>query len=65
MSPLAYTRFELVRTLRNRRMLLFSLGFPLLLFYTIAGPSRHQHNFNGSGISIPLYYMVGMVSFGR
>ena len=64
MRSLAYTRFELVRTLRNRRMLLFSLGFPLLLFYMIAGPNRHQHNFNGSGISIPTYYMVGMVSFG-
>jgi len=64
MRSLAYTRFELVRTLRNRRMLVFSLGFPLLLFYMIAAPNRHQHNFNGSGISIPLYLMVGMVSFG-
>jgi ABC-2 type transport system permease protein len=64
MKALAYTRFELVRTARNRRMLVFSLGFPLVLFFIIAAPNRHEHNFNGSGISIPLYYMVGLVAFG-
>jgi ABC-2 type transport system permease protein len=64
MRSLAYTRFELLRTFRNRRMLAFSLGFPLILFFVIAAPNRHQHNFNGSGISIPLYYMVGLVAFG-
>jgi ABC-2 type transport system permease protein len=64
MRSLAYTRFELLRTFRNRRMLAFSLGLPLILFFVIAAPNRHQHNFNGSGISIPLYYMVGLVAFG-
>ncbi len=64
MRSLAYTRFELVRTFRNRRLLGFSLGFPLILFFIIAGPNRNEHNFNGSGISIPLYYMVGLVAFG-
>ena len=65
MRSLAYTRFELVRTFRNRRLLGFSLGFPLILFFFIAaGPNRNEHNFNGSGISIPLYYMVGLVALG-
>ena len=64
MRSLAYTRFELVRTFRNVRLLVFSLGFPLVLFFIIAAPNRNEHNFNGSGISIPLYYMVGLVSFG-
>jgi ABC-2 type transport system permease protein len=64
MRSLAYTRFELVRTLRSRRMLVLTLGFPLLVFFMIAAPNRHQHSFNGSGISIPLYLMVGLVSFG-
>lgn len=64
MRSLAYTRFELVRTFRNRRMLAFALGFPLILYFVIAAPNRHEQNFNGSGISIPLYYMVGLVAFG-
>lgn len=64
MTGLAYTRFELVRTFRNYRLLIFSLGFPLILFFAIAAPNRHEHDFGGSGISLPLYYMVGLVSFG-
>jgi len=64
MSALTYTRFELLRTLRNRRFLLLSLVFPLILYFVIAGPSRHVSNFGGSGIPAPLYYMVGLASFG-
>lgn len=64
MRALAYTRFEIVRTLRNVRLLVFSLGFPLLLFLAIAGPNREVDDFAGSGISLPLYYMVGLVAFG-
>jgi ABC-2 type transport system permease protein len=62
--PLLYTRYELLRTLRNRRFFLLSLGFPLVLYFAIASPNRHVHNFDGSGISLPLYYMVGLASFG-
>jgi ABC-2 type transport system permease protein len=64
MSSFAYTKFELVRTFRNVRFLVFSLGFPLILFFVIAVPNRNQHNLGGTGISFPLYYMVGLVSFG-
>jgi len=63
-NSLLYTRYELLRTLRNRRFFLLSLGFPLVLFFVIAGPNRNVKNFDGSGISFPLYYMVGMVAFG-
>jgi ABC-2 type transport system permease protein len=62
--PLLYTRYELLRTLRNRRFFLLSLGFPLILYFVIVSPNRHVQNFNGSGISFPLYYMVGLASFG-
>jgi ABC-2 type transport system permease protein len=62
--PLAYTRYELLRTLRNRRFFLFSLGFPLILYFAIVSPYRHVRDFDGSGISLPLYYMVGLASFG-
>src|SRR6202050_5255321 len=62
--PLLYTRYELLRTLRNRRFFLLSLGFPLILFFVIVSPNRHVSDFDGSGISFPLYYMVGLASFG-
>jgi ABC-2 type transport system permease protein len=61
---LSYTRFELMRTFRSRRFFIFSLGFPLVLYFVIAGPNRHDTNFGGSGIPAPLYYMVGLASFG-
>ncbi len=64
MSALPYTRFEFKRTLRNRRFFILSLGFPVILYFLIAGPQRSNHNLLGSGISAPLYYMVGMVAFG-
>ena len=64
MNPLVYTRYELLRTLRNRRFFLLSLGFPLILYFVIVSPNRHVQNFDGSGISFPLYYMVGLASFG-
>ncbi|MDA8342871.1 MAG: ABC transporter permease [Actinomycetota bacterium] len=61
MSSLTYTRYEMLRTLRNRRFFVFSLIFPLVLFYVIAGENRHAH---ADGISFPLYYMTGMIAFG-
>ena len=64
MIGLAYTRFELIRTFRNARFLVFSLGFPLILYYAIAGPNTGVKDFDGTGIGLPLYYMVGLASFG-
>ncbi len=66
MSPgsLTYLRYEMLRTLRNRRFFLLSLGFPLALYYLIAGANRHVSNLANSGISAPVYYMVGLASFG-
>jgi len=59
-----YIRYELLRTFRNRRFLIFSYGFPLLLYFLIAGPNRHTSSLNGTGISAPTYYMVGLAAFG-
>lgn len=61
MNALLYTRYELLRTFRNRRFLLLSLGFPVVLFFSVAGPNQHKHL---QGISFPLYYMIGMATFG-
>lgn len=64
MSSAVYVRTEVRRTLRNRRFLVFSLGFPLLLFVIVAGANKDVRDFAGTGISFVLYYMVGMVSWG-
>jgi ABC-2 type transport system permease protein len=61
---LMYARCELLRTFRNRRFFLFTLGFPVILYFVIAGPNRHVHDFANSGLSAPLYYMIGLVGFG-
>jgi ABC-2 type transport system permease protein len=49
---------------RNRRYVVFALGFPIVLYFLIAGPNKNEDNLAGSGLSAPLYYMVGLASFG-
>jgi ABC-2 type transport system permease protein len=58
---LVYLRYEILRTLRNRRFLVFSLAFPMILFFAIASPNRHRHL---DGIPFALYYMTGMAAWG-
>lgn len=64
MSALVYTRYELLRAFRNRRYFFFSLAIPLALYVAIAVPGRGVHDFDGTGISLALYYMVSLASFG-
>jgi ABC-2 type transport system permease protein len=64
MRGVLYTRYELLRAVRNRRFFFFSLGFPLVFYYAIASPNQHVHNFSKSGLSFPLYYMVGLTGLG-
>lgn len=60
MTAVTYTRYELVRTFRNHHFFLFSLAFPLLLFYVIAGSNRHA---DLGGVPFPTYYMGGMAGW--
>ncbi len=62
-TNLAYVRFELRRSFRNRRFYVISLGIPVLLFWAIAAPQRHTL-LPGTGLRVPLYYMVSLASFG-
>jgi ABC-2 type transport system permease protein len=65
MTSLTYTKYELLRLTRNKRFFIFSLGFPLVLFLTIAGSNKHQTiNLGTFIISFPLYYMIGMAGYG-
>ena len=64
MRALTYARYEVVRTFRNRRLVILSFGFPLALYFVIAGPNRNEHNLGGTGIAAPVYFMVGLAAFG-
>jgi ABC-2 type transport system permease protein len=64
MNAAVYARYELTRVFRNRRLIVFSFGFPLALYYAVAGANRHETDLGGSGISAPMYFMVGLAAFG-
>jgi ABC-2 type transport system permease protein len=59
-----YMKFELLRTFRNVRFFIFSFAFPLLMYFLLVAPNKDEKNFGNSGISAPLYYMVGLAAFG-
>lgn len=61
---LTHVGYELLRTVRNRRLALLSLGFPLVLLLVVGGANRDVEDFLGSGISFALYYLAGMISWG-
>jgi ABC-2 type transport system permease protein len=64
MRTSTYVRYELRRSFRNRRFFVFTIGFPLVLYLLIATPNRNEHDLAGSGISAPLYFMVGLAALG-
>jgi ABC-2 type transport system permease protein len=59
-----YLRYELLRTVRNRRFFILALLFPVALYLLIAAPSRHENDVGGTGLSVPLYFMISLASFG-
>jgi ABC-2 type transport system permease protein len=61
MTAITYTRYEVLRCFRNTRFFIFSLAFPLILFFAIAGPNQHN---TVDGVPFPLYYMTGMIAWG-
>lgn len=68
-SHTTYTRFELIRLLRNKQNMAFSIAFPIVMYFLLAGPNRNNHNFGGTkdhptGLFAPQYYMVGLLAFG-
>jgi ABC-2 type transport system permease protein len=64
MSSAVYARLEVLRTFRNVRFFIFSLVFPLAMYLLFAAPNRNLDDLGGSGISAPLYYMIGLIAFG-
>ena len=61
MTSATHLRYEVLRTVRNRRFFAVTLALPLVLFYAIASANRHVST---DGISFPLYFMTGMAAYG-
>ena len=56
-----FLRYELLRNFRNWRFVLFSLGYPVVLYLVVTSPQRHA---NFDGVAFPLYFMAGMAAVG-
>jgi ABC-2 type transport system permease protein len=56
-------KLEIIRTLRNRKFMFFSVIYPAVLFLVIAGP-QGSGNVPGTALSLSAFYMVAMASFG-
>ena len=61
----SYTKYELLRLVRNTRAAIFSLIFPLALFLVIAGSNKDQ-SLDAGSFEIPFttFYMVSMAGYG-
>ncbi|CAM5640673.1 ABC transporter permease OS=Streptomyces alboniger OX=132473 GN=CP975_23245 PE=4 SV=1 [Streptomyces alboniger] len=57
-------KLELIRALRNRKFLFFSVIYPSVLFLIIAGNADGTTKVDGTGLTVPTYMMVSMASFG-
>jgi ABC-2 type transport system permease protein len=61
LTAITYARYDMRRLYRNRRFLIFTVAFPLILFLFIANSNKHV---TLQGIPFPVYYLTGMVAWG-
>lgn len=61
MTGSTYIKYEILRSFRNRKYLVLTLAFPLVLYVAIAGGNKHA---TFDGIDFPLYFMTGMAALG-
>ncbi len=61
---LAYLRFEVRRALRNRRYVVFTVIFPVLIYalYTVVIPAAGAGRMDG--LDWPVYFLVSMAAYG-
>ncbi|MFG2312157.1 ABC transporter permease [Streptomyces sp. NPDC048566] len=57
-------KLEITRALRNRKFLFFSVVYPSALFLLIAGNADSTTKVEGTGLTLPTFFMVSMASFG-
>ncbi|MCK7627561.1 ABC transporter permease [Streptomyces sp. RS10V-4] len=56
-------KLEILRTLRNKKFMFFSVIYPPALYLIVAGAADRKP-IPGTGLSTGLYYMVSMAAFG-
>jgi ABC-2 type transport system permease protein len=59
-GTLALTRLEIRRALRNRRVMFFSVAYPVALYLIIGKQGKATLN----GVDFSVYYMLAMATFG-
>jgi len=59
-GTLALARAEVMRLRRNKRYLIFTVGFPVVLYLLLG----RQVTGKGYGITYPAYYMISLATFG-
>jgi ABC-2 type transport system permease protein len=57
-------KLEIVRALRNKKFLFFSVIYPSVLVLLIAGSADSTSMVDGTGLNLPAFMMVSMASFG-
>jgi ABC-2 type transport system permease protein len=60
-GTLALTRVEFKRVMRNRRYLIFTVGFPVVIYLLVG---KNASTPKGYDVSIAAYYMIAMAMLG-
>ncbi|HEY3522691.1 MAG TPA: ABC transporter permease [Candidatus Limnocylindrales bacterium] len=64
-SPVAaYLRLEIRRQLRNRRFVIFTIAFPVILYVLYTAVLETDTNGPVAGLAWPVYFLVSMASYG-
>lgn len=61
---IALTRLEMLRALRNRRVMFFTILYPTVLFLLTAGTTKSDKLVDGTNISYRTYFLIAYASFG-
>lgn len=61
MSSSTYFKYEVLRSLRNWRFVIFGVLWPLALYFIVGGANRHAEF---EGTAFPLYFMAAMTAVG-
>ncbi len=61
---IALTRLEILRALRNRRVMFFTILYPTVLFLLSASATKSNQMVDGTNISYRTYYLIAYASFG-
>jgi ABC-2 type transport system permease protein len=64
LSSSTLVKLEIIRTLRNKKFMFFSVIYPTVLYLIISGTGSNTALVPGTHLSMQLYYLVAMASFG-